>query len=273
MDRFDGVTTTLEDPKVAKALERMFAESAEQFASMRSGGTDFSRLESATAQERADAFSDYYLPVTQDAGRLLYALVRAARPATIVEFGMSLGISAIHLASAVRDNGSGRVVTTELSAAKVAAAKKTFTETGLDDLITVLEGDALTTLEKPRRAGGFRPARRLERALRSGARAARAAPVAGHSRRRRQHLDGRAGALPRLRPRPGQRLRERQLPGAGQRQHGDQLPRDHFSAGEDRSRCGRMSRPTASRRAPRVDLRGGVDGRAGGPVQLSFVAA
>ncbi len=148
MDRFEGVTTTLEDPQVAAALDRMFAESAEQFASMRSGGTDFSRLEAATAQERADAFSDYYLPVTQDAGRLLYALVRAVRPATIVEFGMSLGISAIHLASAVRDNGEGRVVTTELSAAKVTAASKTFTEVGLDDLITVLEGDALATLEK-----------------------------------------------------------------------------------------------------------------------------
>ena len=86
------------------------------------------------------------MPVTPDAGRLLYALVRATRPSTIVEFGMSLGISAIHLASAVRDNGTGRVVTTELSAAKVAKAKKTFAETGLDDLITVLEGDALTTL-------------------------------------------------------------------------------------------------------------------------------
>src|SRR5918994_638761 len=124
----------------------MYAESAEQFASMRAGHTDFSRLESASAQERADAFSEYYLPVTPDAGRLLYALVRATRPTTIVEFGMSLGISAIHLASAVRDNGSGRVVTTELSAAKVATAKQTLTETGLDDLITVLEGDALTTL-------------------------------------------------------------------------------------------------------------------------------
>ena len=60
---------------------------------------------------------------------------------------MSLGISAIHLASAVRDNGGGRVVTTELSAVKVATATKTFTDVGLDDLITVLEGDALTTLQ------------------------------------------------------------------------------------------------------------------------------
>lgn len=141
------MTITLRDPKVATALERMYAESAEQFASMREGHTDFSRLESASAQERADALSEYYLPVTQDAGKLLYALVRAARPATVVEFGMSLGISAIHLASAVRDNGGGRVVTTELSAAKVTTAKKTFAEVGLDDLITVLEGDALVTLQ------------------------------------------------------------------------------------------------------------------------------
>jgi predicted O-methyltransferase YrrM len=141
------VTSTLQNPKVAAALERMYAESAEQFASMRDGGTGFSRLESASAQERADAFSDYYLPVTADSGRLLYSLVRAARPSTIVEFGMSLGISAIHLASAVRDNGSGRVVTTELSAAKVAATKTTFAEVGLDDVIDVLEGDALATLK------------------------------------------------------------------------------------------------------------------------------
>jgi predicted O-methyltransferase YrrM len=124
----------------------MYSESTEQFARLRERSDDFERLASASAQERADALSDFYLPVTPEAGRLLYALVRATKPSTIVEFGMSLGISAIHLASAVRDNGAGRVVTTELSAAKVAAAKKTFTETGLDDLITVLEGDALTTL-------------------------------------------------------------------------------------------------------------------------------
>ena len=124
----------------------MYAESAEQFASMREGHTDFSRLESASAQERADAFSEYYLPVTPDAGRLLYALVRAARPATVVEFGMSLGISAIHLASAVRDNGAGRVVTTELNENKVALASANFADAGLDDLITVLHGDALETL-------------------------------------------------------------------------------------------------------------------------------
>jgi predicted O-methyltransferase YrrM len=123
----------------------MYAESNAQMSALRSGpGEDFSRM---SAQDRADAMSDFYLPVTPDAGRLLYALVRSAKPATVVEFGMSLGISAIHLASAVRDNGAGRVITTELSAAKVSATKKTFSAVGLDDIITVLEGDALTTLQ------------------------------------------------------------------------------------------------------------------------------
>jgi predicted O-methyltransferase YrrM len=37
-------------------------------------------------------------------------------------------------------------VTTEISKSKIAAAKQTFADTGLDDLITVLDGDALATL-------------------------------------------------------------------------------------------------------------------------------
>jgi len=138
------MSTTLQEHRVAAALDRMYAESREQLPQLRSGRIDMSPAR--TAQERADAMSDFYIPVTPGAGRLLYSLVRATRPATIVEFGMSFGISALHLASAVRDNGSGRVVTTELSESKIAAAKQTFAETGLDDVITILEGDALSTL-------------------------------------------------------------------------------------------------------------------------------
>jgi predicted O-methyltransferase YrrM len=124
----------------------MYRESKEQSDMLREMQGRLPQLATASAQERADALSEFYLPVTPEAGRLLYALVRASRPTTVVEFGMSLGISAIHLAAAVRDNGLGRVVTTELSASKVAAAKATFAQTGLADSITVLEGDALTTL-------------------------------------------------------------------------------------------------------------------------------
>jgi predicted O-methyltransferase YrrM len=138
------MANSLQDPRVATTLDRMYAETKNQMSLLRDKHGEFERP--MTTQERSDAMSEFYIPVTPEAGRLLYALVRATRPATVVEFGMSFGISAIHLASAVRDNGSGRVVTTELSANKIAAAKKTFTETGLDDVITVLEGDALSTL-------------------------------------------------------------------------------------------------------------------------------
>ncbi len=138
------MSITLQDPRVADVLDRMYTESRAQMSQLRERRPDMSAAR--TIQERADAMSDFYIPVTPEAGRLLYSLVRATRPATIVEFGMSFGISALHLASAVRDNGTGRVVTTELSQSKIVAAKQTFSDTGLDDLITVLEGDALSTL-------------------------------------------------------------------------------------------------------------------------------
>ena len=140
------MATTLQDRRVRTTLDRMYADTREQVQLLRDKREELQRLSSASAQERADAMSAFYIPVTPEAGRLLYTLVRATRPTTVVEFGMSFGISAIHLASAVRDNASGHVVTTELSAAKIAAAKRTFAETGLADLITVLEGDALSTL-------------------------------------------------------------------------------------------------------------------------------
>ncbi|OBI14122.1 O-methyltransferase [Mycobacterium sp. E2497] len=82
-----------------------------------------------------------------DSGRLLYSLVRAVKPTTIVEYGMSYGISTLHLAAAVRDNGTGHIITTEMSSQKLVAARATFAEVGVADLITILEGDARNTLE------------------------------------------------------------------------------------------------------------------------------
>lgn len=139
------MATTLQDPKVATVLDRMYTASKNQLAQLREKRDELGRP--MTTAERSEAMSEFYIPVTPEAGRLLYSLVRATRPQTIVEFGMSFGISAVHLAAGVRDNGAGRVVTTELSTAKIAVAKQTFAETGLADVITILEGDALTTLQ------------------------------------------------------------------------------------------------------------------------------
>jgi predicted O-methyltransferase YrrM len=105
-----------------------------------------------SAREQADAYGELYIPVSPEGGRLLYTLIRASRPATVVEFGTSFGISTIHLAAAVRDNAAagdhlaGRVVSTELHPAKAAQARANLAEAGLADLVTILEGDARETL-------------------------------------------------------------------------------------------------------------------------------
>lgn len=90
---------------------------------------------------------DFYLSVAPDSGRLLYSLVRALKPSTIVEYGMSYGISTLHMAAALRDNGIGQIFTTEMSSQKLSAARATFAEAGVEDLITILAGDARTTLK------------------------------------------------------------------------------------------------------------------------------
>ena len=86
------------------------------------------------------------MPISSAGGNLLYALVRASRPNTVIEFGTSFGLSAIYLAAAAADNGTGHVFTTELSAGKIEAAQKNFLEAGIADYVTILAGDALDTL-------------------------------------------------------------------------------------------------------------------------------
>ncbi|MGP4104757.1 O-methyltransferase [Nonomuraea sp. KM90] len=97
-------------------------------------------------QERADALEAVYMPISERGGELLYSLIRAARPQTVVEFGTSYGISTLHLAAAVADNGTGHVYGSELSDTKVEAARANLAEAGLGEHVTILPGDALRTL-------------------------------------------------------------------------------------------------------------------------------
>jgi predicted O-methyltransferase YrrM len=137
---------TLADPRVEAALDRMFAHAAHDDTTAARVRAEHGGVMPTAPQEHADAAAPIYMPISAAAGRLLYNLVRAIRPATIIEFGTSFGISTLYLAAAARDNHTGRVITTELNKHKIAAARRTFVETGLDDVITVLEGDARDTL-------------------------------------------------------------------------------------------------------------------------------
>ena len=145
--------TTLVSAPVAPLLDRLFAEADAAspmtdpaFASI----PDEERLR--LMRSRADyrhlyAQLRYYaLPVSRDAGRLLYMLARATNARTIVEFGTSFGLSTLHLAAALRDNGGGRLITTEFEPSKVARARANLAAAGLADLVEIREGDALETL-------------------------------------------------------------------------------------------------------------------------------
>jgi predicted O-methyltransferase YrrM len=89
---------------------------------------------------------DAYLAVSRDTAQLLYMLVRSTGARSIVEFGTSFGVSTLHLAAGLRDNGGGRVITTEFEPSKAAQARENFLVGGLADLIELREGDALQTL-------------------------------------------------------------------------------------------------------------------------------
>jgi predicted O-methyltransferase YrrM len=138
------MTNTLAAPQLDAVLSRLFAAAARDQSPPPPPG--HASWTTASAREHTQAYEDLYIPISPEAGRLLYALVRASRPETVVEFGTSFGISTIYLAAAVTDNGTGRVVTTELSERKAEAARANLQEAGVGAAVTVLIGDALQTL-------------------------------------------------------------------------------------------------------------------------------
>lgn len=89
---------------------------------------------------------DAPLAVSRETGALLYMLARSSRAKAIVEFGTSFGISTLHLAAGLRDNGGGRLITSEFEPSKAARARENLSAGGLLDLVEIREGDALKTL-------------------------------------------------------------------------------------------------------------------------------
>ena len=89
---------------------------------------------------------DFPLAVSRETGTLIYMLARSSGARSIVEFGTSFGISTLHLAAALRDNGGGQLITSEFEPSKVLRARENLKAGGLLDLVEIREGDALQTL-------------------------------------------------------------------------------------------------------------------------------
>lgn len=139
--------TSLTTPPIQPLVERLYADAERSMTEFRRASEELrARGLDSSSEEYHSAFRQTYLAVTPETGRLLYLLVRSHKPQVVVEFGMSFGVSTIHLAAGLRDNGGGVVVTTEMESNKISAAKESLAEAGLADLVDVREGDALQTL-------------------------------------------------------------------------------------------------------------------------------
>jgi predicted O-methyltransferase YrrM len=93
-----------------------------------------------------EAMKDFYIPVSREQGRFLYLTARALGARRVVEYGTSFGISTLYLAAAVKANGGGRVIGSEIEPGKHARAVAHLAEAGLADVAEVRLGDALETL-------------------------------------------------------------------------------------------------------------------------------
>ncbi|MGO1075800.1 O-methyltransferase [Inquilinus sp. CA228] len=145
--------TTLTTTPLAPLLERLFDEAEAASPAASPAVADLSAEERARLMRSKTEYLELYgrlkdfpLPVSRETGALLYMLARGCGARTIVEFGTSFGISTLHLAAALRDNGGGRLITSEFEPSKVARAQANLTAGGLADLVEIRVGDALQTL-------------------------------------------------------------------------------------------------------------------------------
>ena len=119
------------------------------------GAPEFDRspLSRNDAEKRALATLDemtkgrWYLNVTTREGRVLRQLTEALGARRVVEIGTSSGYSTIWLAMGARAAG-GKVFTHEIDPEKIKIASANFKKAGLDNVITIIAGDAHETIKQ-----------------------------------------------------------------------------------------------------------------------------
>src|SRR5215470_273862 len=88
-----------------------------------------------------------YLSVPREDGRLLRILAESIGAREVVELGTSTGYSGLWLALALRATG-GKLTTFEIDPGRAATARENFKRAGVDDLVTVVLGDAHVSVSR-----------------------------------------------------------------------------------------------------------------------------
>ncbi len=124
------------DPKVKAVLNRLQATRARPS----NGGPRIS------ADRDPHAYADFGFSIHPEQGDLIYLLCRALKATRVAEFATSIGMSTLYFAAAVRDNGGGVVIGSEIVPEKLAVAHRNIETAGLSDQVDLRLGDARETL-------------------------------------------------------------------------------------------------------------------------------
>lgn len=91
-------------------------------------------------------YADKFLALEPQQAAFCHSVARSLKAKTIVEFGTSFGISTIWLAAALRANGGGVVIGSELLESKAERARENVAAAGLSEYVEIRVGDARETL-------------------------------------------------------------------------------------------------------------------------------
>jgi predicted O-methyltransferase YrrM len=144
---------SLRTPEVSAVLDRLHTRAQRQRVAFLkiagAWGIDALLRRKPSVEEEARRFKDLLIPLSREAGTFAYLVARSIGARRIVEFGTSFGVSTIYLAAAVRDNGGGIVIGSEIEETKIAAAQANLEQAGLGDQVEIRAGDAQQTLRDP----------------------------------------------------------------------------------------------------------------------------
>jgi predicted O-methyltransferase YrrM len=134
----DTLLSPIKDARVLAVIERLIETRRRP-----SGGSPINNPE--MSRDPHD-YVEYGFSIVPEQGDLIYLLCRGMRATRVVDFATSIGMSAVYFAAAMRDNGGGTVIGSELVPEKVAKARSNLADAGLPDYAEIREGDARKTL-------------------------------------------------------------------------------------------------------------------------------
>ena len=92
-----------------------------------------------------EAIADEVPIIRKEMGNLLKVLLQLVQPERILEVGTAVGYSSIHMSENMPENC--KITTIENYDKRIPVAKKNFKRAGKEDVITLIEGDALEVLK------------------------------------------------------------------------------------------------------------------------------